>query len=214
MYAIRSYYGFIESNYSQKITIQDIAAFVGLDRTYLSSLFKAKYGSSLQSFLVEYRMKRATELLASPELSISDISRSVGYTDPFIFSKMFKNRITSYNVCYTKLLRLRRMEVTDTPGGDGEGIYFGPYTASKHSVQRAIQSIEECYHIACSQPLAERACLNYSLGLCLGVCLGGSAVQEYERIMDRIVSLLQGSGSALLVITSYSIHYTKLYECA
>ena len=85
--------GFIESNYSQKITIQDIAAFVGLDRTYLSSLFKAKYGSSLQSFLVEYRMNRATELLANPELSISDISRSVGYTDPFIFSKMFKKII-------------------------------------------------------------------------------------------------------------------------
>lgn len=85
--------GYIETNYSQRITVQDIANFVGLDRTYLSSLFKAKFGSSLQSFLVEYRMNRAVELLANPGLSISDISRSVGYTDPFLFSKMFKKMI-------------------------------------------------------------------------------------------------------------------------
>lgn len=81
---------FMENNYSQKITVLDIATYVGLDRTYLSSLFKAKFGISLQTFLLEYRMSRATELLRNPELSVSDISRSVGYTDPFLFSKMFK----------------------------------------------------------------------------------------------------------------------------
>ncbi|RUT45189.1 AraC family transcriptional regulator [Paenibacillus anaericanus] len=82
--------GFIENNYSQKISILDIAASVGLDRTYLSSLFKIKFGVSLQTFLLEYRINRATELLRNPELSVSDISRSVGYADPFLFSKMFK----------------------------------------------------------------------------------------------------------------------------
>lgn len=82
--------GFIENNYSQKISILDIAASVGLDRTYLSSLFKIKFGVSLRTFLLEYRMNRATELLRNPELSVSDISRSVGYVDPFLFSKMFK----------------------------------------------------------------------------------------------------------------------------
>ncbi|WP_422659470.1 AraC family ligand binding domain-containing protein [Paenibacillus sp. EC2-1] len=81
---------FIENNYSQKISVMDIAHFVGLDRTYLSGLFKAQFGSSLQNFLLEYRMNRAAELLKNKELSISDISRSVGYNDPFLFSKMFK----------------------------------------------------------------------------------------------------------------------------
>lgn len=115
-----------------------------------------------------------------------------------MYNRKMKNPLAYTYVAIRNKAGLRRMEVTDSPGGDSEGLYFGPYTASKHSVQQAIQSIEECYHIACSQPLAGRACLNYSLGLCHGVCLGGSAVQEYERIMDRIVSLLQGSGSALL----------------
>ncbi|HDT7699462.1 TPA: AraC family transcriptional regulator [Enterococcus faecium] len=81
---------FIESEYSQKISVLDIARTVGLDRTYLSGMFKDTFGISLQSFLLEYRMNRAAELLSNPELSVSDVAHSVGYSDAFLFSKMFK----------------------------------------------------------------------------------------------------------------------------
>jgi AraC family transcriptional regulator, arabinose operon regulatory protein len=80
----------IEHNYSQRMTVQQIADSIGLTRTYLSSLFQEQYGLSLQAYLLTYRMDRAAELLRSSSLSISDVSRSVGYTDPFLFSKMFK----------------------------------------------------------------------------------------------------------------------------
>ncbi|WP_338554075.1 AraC family transcriptional regulator [Paenibacillus sp. KS-LC4] len=84
---------YIENNYSQKTTVEQIAQAVGLDRTYLSSLFKQQFDLSLQAFLLQFRMNRAVELLSSTQLSVSDISRSVGYTDPFLFSKMFKKVI-------------------------------------------------------------------------------------------------------------------------
>ncbi|GGG87636.1 AraC family transcriptional regulator [Paenibacillus radicis (ex Gao et al. 2016)] len=84
---------YIENSYSQKTTVQDIAQAVGLDSTYLSGLFKQQYGLSLQLFLLQFRMNRAVELLANPDLTVSDIARSVGYTDPFLFSKMFKKTI-------------------------------------------------------------------------------------------------------------------------
>ncbi|MCM3631320.1 AraC family transcriptional regulator [Paenibacillus glycanilyticus] len=84
---------FIENSYSLPISIQNIANFVGLDRTYLSGLFKAQFGVSLQAFLLRFRMNRAVELLHHQELTIGDIARSVGYTDPFLFSKMFKRVI-------------------------------------------------------------------------------------------------------------------------
>ncbi|SFF31460.1 AraC-type DNA-binding protein [Paenibacillus catalpae] len=84
---------FIENSYSLPISIQDIAKFVGLDRTYLSGIFKAQFGVSLQAFLLRFRMNRAVELLHHQELTIGDIARSVGYTDPFLFSKMFKRVI-------------------------------------------------------------------------------------------------------------------------
>ncbi|MBO2944335.1 AraC family transcriptional regulator [Paenibacillus sp. F411] len=87
---IRQAVAYIENHYSQRVTVQDIADEVGLDRTYLSGLFKTRYGLPLQAFLLEYRMSRAAELLRNHALSVSDVSRSVGYTDPFLFSKMFK----------------------------------------------------------------------------------------------------------------------------
>lgn len=90
---IRQAVEYMETNYSQKISVLAIARFVGLDRTYLSSLFKEKYGVSLQLYLLQFRISRAQELLMRTDLSVSDVSRSVGYTDPFLFSKMFK-RVT------------------------------------------------------------------------------------------------------------------------
>ncbi|WP_434748440.1 AraC family transcriptional regulator [Paenibacillus amylolyticus] len=90
---IRQAVQFMENRYSQRTSILDIAQAVGLDRTYLSGLFKERYGKSLQAFFLEYRMNRAADLLRNPMLSVSEVAHSVGYTDPLLFSKMFK-RVT------------------------------------------------------------------------------------------------------------------------
>lgn len=90
---IRQAVQFMEIRYSQRTSILDIARAVGLDRTYLSGLFKERYGKSLQAFFLEYRMNRAAELLQHSSLSVSEVAHSVGYTDPLLFSKMFK-RVT------------------------------------------------------------------------------------------------------------------------
>lgn len=90
---IRQAVEWIGHHYSQRITVEDIARRIGLNRTYLSSLFQARLGMSLQAYLLHVRMKQATELLRQPELSVSDVSRSVGYLDSFLFSKMFKKTV-------------------------------------------------------------------------------------------------------------------------
>ncbi|AEI43210.1 AraC family transcriptional regulator [Paenibacillus mucilaginosus] len=81
---------FIEMNYSNRFSVSDVADFVGLNRSYLCSLFKDHVHSSIQSYLVQYRIQKACELMKQRELSIGDISRSVGYEDPLLFSKMFR----------------------------------------------------------------------------------------------------------------------------
>ncbi|WP_342438890.1 AraC family transcriptional regulator [Paenibacillus sp. FSL L8-0436] len=81
---------FIEMNYPEKITITDIAQFIGLNRSYLCSLFKQRMHISIQDYLIRYRINRACEIMGNAELSIADISRSVGYSDALLFSKMFK----------------------------------------------------------------------------------------------------------------------------
>ena len=81
---------FIEKNYSRKISIAEIARDIGLDRSYLCAVFKQCLHVSPQHFLINYRMTKACELMQNGALSIGDISRSVGYEDPLLFSKMFK----------------------------------------------------------------------------------------------------------------------------
>lgn len=81
---------YIEMNYSRKMSIAEMAKQIGLDRSYLGSLFKKQLNTSLRDFLLRFRMDKACELMKNNELSIGDISRSVGYDDPLLFSKLFK----------------------------------------------------------------------------------------------------------------------------
>lgn len=81
---------YIAMNYSREISIGNIATHVGLDRSYLYSIFKQYLSTSPQGFLINFRMDKACELMLDPSLSIGDIARSVGYEDPLLFSKVFK----------------------------------------------------------------------------------------------------------------------------
>jgi len=83
---------FISRNYSGDISIQDIASNMGLDRSYLYTVFMKTLKMSPQEFLIHYRLERAIELMQNPELGIGDISRSVGYDDPLQFSRIFKKK--------------------------------------------------------------------------------------------------------------------------
>ncbi|GIM30005.1 Msm operon regulatory protein [Clostridium polyendosporum] len=81
---------FIDTNYSRKISIEEIASYVGINRKYLSQLFSDILNVSPQNYLINFRLQKACDLLTSSSLSINEISNSIGYNDPFLFSKIFK----------------------------------------------------------------------------------------------------------------------------
>jgi AraC-like DNA-binding protein len=80
---------YIQLNYSERLTVSQIARHIGLDRSYLCSLFKQILDSSPQDFIIRFRIGKARELMEDPRLTISDIARSVGYEHPLTFSKTF-----------------------------------------------------------------------------------------------------------------------------
>ena len=82
---------FIEQNFQNEITVEDIADFCGLNRSYFGKIFRENLGKTPQEFLISYRMSKATELLRLTTLSIGDIANAVGYTNPLHFSRAFKN---------------------------------------------------------------------------------------------------------------------------
>lgn len=81
---------FIIRNYSNRISIEDVAGHVGIDRKYLSSLFKKTLNISPQEYLINYRMNKACELLAKDGLLVKEIANSVGYEDPLHFTRIFR----------------------------------------------------------------------------------------------------------------------------
>lgn len=81
---------FINNNYSNNIKVNDIANYVGLNRSYFSNLFTKKMGISPQEYLLSLKMEKACNLLTNLQLSIGDVARKVGYEDQLTFSKIFK----------------------------------------------------------------------------------------------------------------------------
>lgn len=87
---IREVIRFISNRYQEPIKIQEIADLCGLDRSYLCKIFKHATNYTPQEYLIFFRIKKAKQLLKDPELPIQHIAYSVGYNDPFAFSKVFK----------------------------------------------------------------------------------------------------------------------------
>ncbi len=82
---------FIEHNFQNNITVEDIAAVCGLNRSYFGKIFREALGKTPQEFLIHYRMVKATELLKLTKLSIGDVALAVGYENQLHFSRAFKN---------------------------------------------------------------------------------------------------------------------------
>lgn len=84
--------GFIEDNYANRITVDDIAAYVNASPSWLYRNFVAQYGVSPSVYLRDKRLAVARQLLQTTPLRIAEIAVSVGYSDPLYFSKVFSAR--------------------------------------------------------------------------------------------------------------------------
>lgn len=87
---IKEAIAYIEHNFQNDITVEDIADTCGLNRSYFGKIFKETLGKSPQEFLINYRMLKAIELLKLTRLSIGDIGLAVGYENQLHFSRAFK----------------------------------------------------------------------------------------------------------------------------
>lgn len=88
---IREALAYIEQNFQNDISVEDLAKVCGLNRSYFGKIFKGSTGKTPQQFLLDYRMIKATELLKLTKLSIGDVGNAVGYANQLHFSRAFKN---------------------------------------------------------------------------------------------------------------------------
>lgn len=65
---------------------------LGVSNSYFSTIFKKETGSSFISYLTDYRMDQAANLLIETDEKSYLIAKKVGYTDPNYFSYVFKRK--------------------------------------------------------------------------------------------------------------------------
>ncbi|MCC2253797.1 AraC family transcriptional regulator [Ruminococcus sp. CLA-AA-H200] len=83
---------YIGNNYSYPITVEDVAAYVGISRSHLFRSFQSYLRQSPKEYLTEYRIKQACRLLRETGLSVSAIAYSVGFENNLYFSKAFRKQ--------------------------------------------------------------------------------------------------------------------------
>lgn len=71
-------------------TISTLARAVGTSRANLARRFTEQTGQPVISYLTNWRMSLAADLLHQPDRSVAEIGRLVGYANPFAFSTAFK----------------------------------------------------------------------------------------------------------------------------
>lgn len=80
----------IYSHYNEDIHFHAIAIIYGYSYSNLRKQFKLRTSKSLNRFLTDVRMEKATELLRSGKYNITEIAGMTGYQDSGYFSRVYK----------------------------------------------------------------------------------------------------------------------------
>ena len=89
-----------------------IAGEVGLDYAYLSALFSASEGITLEKYIILQRIERAKELLVYDELSLSQIADKLGYSSVQHLSGQFR-KVTGLTPSHFKKLKAQKRRPLD-----------------------------------------------------------------------------------------------------
>ena len=81
---------YINNNYAYPIKISEIAAFIGIDRTYLYRIFMENEHISPKQYLLQVRVRNAANMLRSPKYTITEVAYSCGFKDAASFCNQFK----------------------------------------------------------------------------------------------------------------------------
>ena len=81
---------YVREHYPERIGTSKIARDLNIDPSQACRAFQRKTGRTISSFLNEYRIVTARNLILTTDMSMTDVALEVGFTDPGNFSKQFK----------------------------------------------------------------------------------------------------------------------------
>ena len=106
--ALRRMLGYVQRHYREKIALGDLAAAGGLSVSACCDLFRRHTGQTPGGYVTRYRLERGMEQLCNPNLSVTEIARSVGFASASYFSECFKRYLHMTPLAYRRAAEKER----------------------------------------------------------------------------------------------------------
>ena len=94
---------FIDAHLDERITLDDIARYCGLNPFAFSRAFKKENGITFKEYLVRRRINRARSLLADRSMSVTDVAEAAGFGDLSHFNRTFRRFVGSSPTAFRRL---------------------------------------------------------------------------------------------------------------
>lgn len=88
--SVREVKEYLDTNYRERITLDDLSRIHFIDKYYLAKSFRAEYGQTITAYINNLRITKAKQLLRFTDKTVEEIGEEVGIDNPAYFSRIFK----------------------------------------------------------------------------------------------------------------------------
>lgn len=90
-YTLRPVFAYMKQHYQERITLEQLASSLHMNKNYFCKFFKQKVGKTPFSYLNEYRINQAAALLLTTDAPITEIAMNTGFDNMSYFIRQFKH---------------------------------------------------------------------------------------------------------------------------
>ena len=88
---LRSAVRYIDQNFTQQITLDELSRVAFLSPSYLSRTFRQEYGESIRAYIIRKRLELAQDLLHTTDRPIKEVAQRCGFNSLSQFYRSFRN---------------------------------------------------------------------------------------------------------------------------
>ena len=99
---------YINENYPQPLTLDDVCRYMGLNCAYFCRLFRTSTGITFTEYLNALRVRKSAEMLSGSSKSVTEISMDVGFSTVAYYNRVFKKYMRCTPTVY-RFLKYKNM---------------------------------------------------------------------------------------------------------
>jgi signal transduction histidine kinase/DNA-binding LacI/PurR family transcriptional regulator/DNA-binding response OmpR family regulator len=99
---VRKAMAYVHTHYAEQVSLEDIAAYVGLSKQHLIRSFRSEIGITPIDYLKRYRIGQAKALLKRGDKSVTEVASEVGFSTSSYFARVFRSEVGVSPSAYQK----------------------------------------------------------------------------------------------------------------